>query len=173
MPTYSPDGEEYRTRVHRGAKPEDQDFHPSEKLFRRYKEKDLVLGRPTPLSGLQFRDDSGHSVNRGKYSEPQDVLEPDCCNGMRRDDCVVLTILVSDVPDSLVCEVTGRSYSFRPKHTPEDHCYAHSEIWCNRSGSIVAPYESPTKNVKDAFRIHLLKRFLDDGREPLSFDSLG
>jgi hypothetical protein len=160
VPTHSPDGPEYLARVHANGRQEDQEFPSAESLYRRYREKDLVNGKPTPLAGFQFAETTGHSVNRERYSNPLDAIEPDCCGGADRPGHMVLELLVADVPPSVTCSETGRVYQFKMKHVPKPTCYAHSEIWCNKSGQTTDSYESPPKNVKDRFRVQLLSRLL-------------
>jgi hypothetical protein len=169
VPIYSPDDETYRQRVHANGRPRDQAFDPSDALFRRYPEKFLVDGKPVPvvMQAMKFDENSGISVNWGRYSEPQDVLEPDCCDGSRRQDCVVLTIMVSEVPSQvLTTDGSNRVFRFPLKHGPKAHCYAHSEIWCNQSGDVDQPHESPPKQVKDEFRLRLFEPM--GARVPLS-----
>ena len=158
MPIFSPDELSYNQRAHRNERPENHEFTPNELLFRRYRENDLVNGRPTPL-GFSFAETTGHSVNRGNYSQPQDVLEPDCCDGHARSDCVVLEFNVADVPGELVSsDQTRHTYFFRLKHVPKATCFAHSEMWCNQQGNIHEPYQYPPKNVRDRFRAELIRR---------------
>jgi len=117
---------------------------------------------------MQFEDQSGISVNRSKYSEAQDVLEPDCCDGHVRAECVVLEFPTADVPPELRTEDgTNRTFRFPLKHVPQDTCYAHSEIWCNQEGDIELPYESPPKRVRDIFRAKLAARVAE--RDPREF----
>jgi hypothetical protein len=159
MPIYNPDGPEFSERVHENGRTEDSDFPPTEALYRRYRENDLVDGKPTPLSAFRFDNNSGHSVNRSKYSEPQDVLEPDCCNGSVRIGYVVLELAVNDIPAAITsADETGRVYRFHMKHVPRATCFAHSEIWCNQQGSVREPYEKPPKNVRDVFAAELIRR---------------
>ena len=159
MPTYSPDRPEFQQRVHENGRSEDTDFPSAEALYRRYREKDLVDGKPTPLSAFRFDDNSGHSVNRGRYSEPQDVLEPDCCNGLMRIGYVVLELAVGDIPAEITsADETRRVYNFQMKHVPKATCFAHSEIWCNQHGHIREPYEKPPKNVRDVFAAELVRQ---------------
>lgn len=164
MPRYSPEGDTYYDRVHQGTRVANRDFPGAELLYRRFREQDLVEGRPTPL-GLRFPENSGISVNRQAYSEPQDVLEPDCCGGHTRDACVVLQFAVDDVPEQL-SSPTG-DYRFRMKHAPEASCFAHSEIWCNQSGDVDQPFERPAKSVREIFRAKLVQRILTS---PLRFE---
>src|SRR5438876_8473273 len=97
---------------------------PGESLFRRYPRKSLFNGKPVPLT-MSFEGDSGISVNRSKYSEPQDVLEPDCCDGEHRPECVILDIHVSEMPKEIATtDETGRVFRFRMVHKPKDTCFA-------------------------------------------------
>jgi hypothetical protein len=121
VPFYSPENEEYYARVHRNGRDPDQHFGLEERPFRRYPEASLVAGKPVPLV-MQF--DAGVSVNRERFSEPQDVLEPDCCDGRPRPGHVVLALRVSNVPNAISTEDrSGRVFQFRPKHTPCETCY--------------------------------------------------
>lgn len=144
MPIYSPEGQVYLDRVHSNGREADSEFDAEEHLFRRYPKNFLRAGKPIPLS-MTFEEDSGISVNRSKYSRPEDVLEPlepDCCDGHRVRNCVVLDFLVADVPREIaVNDNSGRTFIFRLAHKPVTHCYAHSEIWCNQRGDTEQPYE--------------------------------
>jgi hypothetical protein len=156
VPFYSPENEEYYARVHRNGRDPDQHFGLEERPFRRYPEASLVAGKPVPLV-MQF--DAGVSVNRERFSEPQDVLEPDCCDGRPRPGHVVLALRVSNVPNAISTEDrSGRVFQFRPKHTPCETCYPHSEIWCNQSGDIHQNYERPPKQVRDKLRAALARQ---------------
>jgi hypothetical protein len=167
VPIYSPDDEQYRIRVHQNGRAVDQNFGPAETLFRRYPRRWLVNGKPVPLT-MQFEEQSGISVNRSNYSEAQDVLEPDCCDGRVRIECVVLEFPTNDVPTELRTEDgTNRTFRFPLKHVPRETCYAHSEIWCNQEGNIELPYESPPKRVRDIFRAKLAARVAE--RDPREF----
>ena len=148
MPIYSSDEHAYRARVHRNGRAVDPNFGADERLFRRYPKKALVNGKPVPLTILPL--DSGVSVNRGNYSEPQDVLEPDCCDGHARSGYVVLDIHVSDIPEMIVTEDGAeRVFRFGLSHEPRDTCYPHSEIRCNQDGDIRRPHEEPPKHVRN------------------------
>ncbi len=166
MPTYSPDSEAYRLRVHRNGRAEDPNFTPDELLYRRFQQDKLVNGWPMSLN-ISMDDASGISVNRERYSLPQDVLEPDCCDGNRREGMVVLQFAVSDLPEQL--STSEREYRFKPKHAPLECCYAHSAIWCNGEGNIDQPYEKPSKTARDLFRARLLEKMKTMGREPRTF----
>jgi hypothetical protein len=159
VPTFSPDGAEYFARVHRNGRREDQAFLPSELLYHRFRSDQEVAGNATPLTILPFVGTTGPSVNRSKYSEPHDVLEPDCCDGHDRSTHKVLEFRVADVPDELaVADGSGRVFRFRVKHVPEAECFAHSEIWCNRDGNIFNPVEVPPKTVRLKLRALIQQR---------------
>jgi hypothetical protein len=166
VPIYSLDSDEYRARVHCNDRGEDQVFPLDELLFRRYPRAALVNGMPTPLI-IPIEENSGVSVNRGRYSLPQDVLEPDCCQNNTRPSMVVLEFAVEDVPTRIAAH--NREYIFAMKHVPEDRCYAHSEIWCNSSGDLQQPCEKPSKTIRDLFRAQLLSRMASMGRKPREF----
>ena len=53
------------------------------------------------------------------------------------------------------CRGPGYPFEFYPIHTPEETCYAHSELWCRRVGSSSSDYEEPPKKVKEALKIKL------------------
>jgi hypothetical protein len=120
---------------------------------------------------MQFEDDSGISVTRQNYSEPQDVLEPDCCDGNQRPGSVVLEFAVGDIPQRITGQ-DGREFVFAPKHVPRETCYCHSEIWCNRQGNIEEPYDPPPKQVRDLFRAKLVQNIEAMKRRVLEFPPL-
>jgi hypothetical protein len=172
VPFYSPDDGHFQNRVHQNRRPVNQRFSPDERLYRRFPKKYLINGRPVPLNiqSIQFGDDSGISVNRGSCCEPQDVLEPDCCGGTIRHECVVLEILVSELPEGLTTENGSQTFRFPMRHVPRPLCYAHSEVWCNDTGDIERPYQRPPKEIRDHFRAHIAKCI--SRRVPLEFNLL-
>jgi hypothetical protein len=167
VPRYSPEGDTYTQRVHRGDRPVDPHFAHSEWLYRRVRQQELVDGRITPLL-FQFPETSGISVNRQIYSEPQDVLEPDCCDGQARDGYLVLQIMVQEIPES-VTSSTG-VYQFRMKHVPKTSCYPHSEVWCNQHGDVEQPYQKPPPHARKLFYGKLIQLIQRSARQPLRFD---
>lgn len=167
MPIYSSDSAEYRQRVYSNGRMADQNFPLDELLFRRFPRGSLVNGWPTPLN-IPMEEVSGISVNRARFSLPQDVLEPDCCNGNHRTGMVVLEFAVDDLPRTIAAN--DREYAFVPKHVPRECCYAHSEIWCNSEGNIEQPCERPSKTIRDLFRAELLSKIVSMGRTPREFE---
>jgi hypothetical protein len=165
VPTFSLDDAEYRQRVHTNGRAADQNFGADESLFRRFPKESLVNGWPMPLT-VHF-DDTGISVNRSRYSLPQDVLEPDCCDGYVRVGQVVLEFLASDIPAQLPAEIPA--YRFVLRHVPLECCYAHSVIWVNEEGDIERPCLKPSKTVRNLFRAELLTKMQAAGRVPREF----
>jgi hypothetical protein len=131
----------------RMGRPEDPDFSQDEALYQRYLKDHLIDGFFSP-AGVRCPK---QSVNRGKYSEPEDVVfsETALYAGWG-----VLHYLVRDLNPALG---DNPAFSFFPKHDPLDDNYAHSEIWADRippTGGCV----TPSKTAKMAFRAHLSQR---------------
>src|SRR5437762_13892153 len=66
-------------RLLRRGRPVVPQFSPREKLYRRFQKKDLINGEIAP-SALMFPstgEQTGQSVNRSKFSRPEDVLWKD------------------------------------------------------------------------------------------------
>ena len=95
-------------------------------------------------AGVPFPD---LSVNRGKYSEPSDVLigYPSAVG--------VATARVEDIPESI------DDFEFRPVHDPEPDNYSHAEIRAFRDGEHVR--RKPPKTVRNRFRLSFRLRVLD------------
>ena len=166
MPTYSPDDDVYRQRVHANGRAPDPNFVAAEHLFRRYRKEHLINGKPVPLS--IFPLDEPVSTNRSKFSEPQDVLEPDCCDGSERSGCVVLDINVSDIPEMLSTEDgTGRVFRFVVVHRPRNLCYPHTVIHCNENGDPEESHQEPPKHLRNKFRAELARKLAE--RDVLEF----
>jgi hypothetical protein len=156
VPIYSADEEAYRSRVHRNGRDAVPIFESDERLFRRYPKASLINGKPVPLTMLL---EAEVSANRSKYSEPQDVLESDCCEGHNRAGCVVLDMHVSDIPESIPTgDGSGRIFPFRLVHEPRETCFPHSEIRCNQDGDIRTPHEEPPKSVRNLFRAEVARQ---------------
>ncbi len=152
MPIFSPEGPQYISRVHQNGRLEDPKFRPDEPLYHRFRKDLIVAGKVTPLEILPFRSGSGPSVNRGKYSEPCDVLEPDCCDGHDRSQYRVLEFRVEDVPKQIeVNQQNGRNLRFCLKHVPHSTCFSHSEIRCyteDESGVCIEPPPSVRRKLR-------------------------
>lgn len=59
---------------------------------------------------------------------------------------------VEALPTESTCPITGRAYTFFPKHEPLDNNYAHTEIWCDDLPRTSSPPTEPTKAVKKELR---------------------
>ena len=108
--------------MYRRGRPVDPLFEPSENLYRRC-QADQIVGRILPQA---FRSPS-FSVNRGKYSEPQDVLIPSY------ERWGVAGFQVKDVPSRIVSS-GGTQFEFRIDHIPEEDNYSHSEVRTYKNG---------------------------------------
>lgn len=124
-------------RLKRRGREADQEFSLGERLFRRVTPRHpldsegFVLPPGVPLPDL--------SVNREKYSEPEDVLigYPDAIG--------VAAAVVGDIP----AEIEG--YEFRAVHDPEEDNYSHTEIRTFRNEKRVR--RKPPSLVRKAFRL--------------------
>lgn len=125
----------------------DPDFEPHEALYRRIQPGLYPFTEPLSQAIMQklitFPD---CSVNRSKYSKPEDVLEPDYLQWG------ILQFLVQDVPIRLQ---DGDSIStFKVVHCPLLENYAHSEIQSFK-GDIL---KEPSKTLKTRFRDEIAKK---------------
>ena len=102
----------------------DPEFAPGESLYLRYSPQiEATEDLPASAMAIRFPD---FSVNRGKYSEPEDVLIPNW------PDFGIAAFRVRDVPTS----VSGRGivYEFKVEHDPLELNYAHSEVRTYKDG---------------------------------------
>jgi hypothetical protein len=130
----------------RNGRAEDQVFGKDENLYRRYI-KEHWVNNTFVGAGFQF---PRPSVNRQRYSEPEDVIYSD--EG-EFDGCGVLEFSVEHIPQRLV-DGAGKAYVFFPWHTPDEDNYAHSEIWCE-SESERGQQADPNSTTKKKFRTML------------------
>jgi hypothetical protein len=141
--------------MYRNGRPEDQVFDGAELLCRRYVQEHLINGQFSP-AGFSFKT-SGPSVNRQKYSDPEDVLFlPD---GTFCDECGVLEFAVWNIPARI--QGGQSAYVFSPRHVPEDLNYAHSEIWCDSeepTGGCVEPTRAVKKKLRAILGQHAFPR---------------
>ena len=115
MPTSKVDIPE---RLLRQGRAIDPSFAPDENLYRRYSSlTEPTEDLPASPMGIKF---PAFSVNRGKYSEPEDVLIP------RWPDFGIAAFQVRDVPPSVPSN--GIVYKFKVEHVPCECNYAHSEV---------------------------------------------
>ncbi len=132
--------------MYREGRPVDPRFEPSEKLYRRCRADHIVGGRILPQ---EFRSPD-FSVNRGKYSEPEDALIPPY------QRCVISSFQVKDVP-SRILSSGGAEFDFRVAHDPEEDNYSHSEVRTYKNGRF-DPKLKVARTVKKEFRQRLSDR---------------
>ena len=111
-------------------------FAPDERLYLRYAAQHFLNGQLLP-DGI--RAQLKQSVNRGLFSEPEDVLFSPSgeYNGLG-----VVEFQVLDIPTRIVQE-QGPPYVFFTKHEPYDDNYAHSEIWADHDPPTSAGFRRP------------------------------
>jgi hypothetical protein len=148
-PEYSPSSEAISQArpMHQDGQTAVDAFDPDELLYRRYSLVHIVNGQVAPQS-ISFPKPS---LNRSRFSRPEDVLHVDCCNGK---ELTGWGVLESNASDLRVSAESGdsRTFTLYPKHVPEPTCYAHSELWCSSPTSEDA---KPTDSVKEKLRIKL------------------
>ncbi len=133
----------------RQGRPVDSTFQPEEKLYRRCISDHVLKKRVLP-EAFRFPD---FSVNRGKYSEPEDVLVSSAGNF---GDYAIVVFRVDAIPVRLPSP--GRiEYEFRVYHDPQDENYAHSEVRTLKNG-VHSRTLDVNKTVKKTFRQMLSDR---------------
>jgi hypothetical protein len=141
-------------RLYRRGRSDDQEFEPSEELYHRCTEgstyedpvqPNLWRLKPSALRSPDF------SVNRQKYSQPEDVLLPNY------QGWGVVSFTVGDVPASIASQ--GQVvFDFRVEHVPDEDNYAHSEVRTFRGGQRVLASSKVPETVKSLFRQRLSER---------------
>jgi len=130
-----------------------QEFDPQELLFHRFKKLNEEGDHLYPAQ-VRFPD---FSVNRGRFSEPEDVLLPIYLNWG------IVSFNVEDIPDEKVIG-EGNSqetvYSFIIVHVPEQDNYAHSEVRTEKNGVYNQDRKIKNKEVKRYFRYKLSEKLI-------------
>lgn len=109
----------------RRGRPVDPVFDAEETLYRRCLPGEVQGQRLLPAA-IKF---PGWSVNREKYSDPDDVLIPNY------QEYGVAGFRVKDIPESLRSPAPGNVlFEFGVEHVPEEDNYAHSEIRTYKDG---------------------------------------
>ena len=150
MTTFEPDeleSESRASRLNRRGRAADPEFTPTEQLYRRCTVNEADNNRLFP-SEIKFCPD--WSVNREKYSQPQDVLYPGY------DELGVAAFQVGDIPAGML---SGGNTDFRwdAQHQPLEDNYAHSELWTYKNGEHHTKSDMPS-GVKKYFRTTLSER---------------
>lgn len=132
------------------------EFQPGELLYRRYRRQDVTNGviQDAALKFPKKDENTGQSVNRSRFSKPQDTLWND---KERLDGLGVFQFPASCLPKEATCPATGRRFAFWPKHVPIQNNYAHSEIWSDQLPRNDAGYVLPTKLVCKQLRATIQK----------------
>jgi hypothetical protein len=119
----------------------DPHFEPNEALYRRIQPGSYPVTEATIQKLIVFPD---CSVNRSKYSQPEDVLKPDYLHWG------ILEFLVKDVPTIL--QEGESSSSFLVVHCPLEDNYAHSEIQSYKGEHLKEPSKTLKTRFRDAIR---------------------
>lgn len=144
---------DYPNRLLCNGRAPDQVFSPTEKLFFRIPplqedEESVDFLEPGKIQSIPF------SVNREKYSHPEDVIV------LNSQDWGIGFFRVQDIPPYLISDTKIR-FDFRVEHLPlEDEIgnnYAHAEIKAFREGIEVSNKELGSK-IKAAFRLAVSNR---------------
>lgn len=127
----------------------DPDFDLDEQLYRRCCPTQVVENRLLP-EAINFPD---WSVNRAKYSQPEDVLFPNfhCCG--------IASFRVRDIPRELKSGgEKGQEenvFEFKVVHCPEEDNYSHSEVRTYKNGI----HDKSDKNFKNKINKTVKKEF--------------
>jgi hypothetical protein len=145
-------------RMWRFGRKIDQEFDPAEALYRRCEKKDLVGGDEnsqevlSPLS-VRFPD---FSVNRGKHSEPEDVLipsvgePPDIYSQMGIVKFTVGLVRWEHRSDQV-------KYQMKVEHNPADDNYSHSEVRVYKNGVYDSKLRIKSELMKKEYRARLAR----------------
>ncbi|MEQ1946442.1 MAG: hypothetical protein ABL995_04600 [Bryobacteraceae bacterium] len=125
-------------------------FDPNELLYRRFSPEHIQDGGFLPAAFPFPR----LSLNRSKFSELEDVLHPDCCNGRALSNWGIVAFAARDLPTPIP-GADDRQFDFSLKHVPLECCYAHSEIFCEADGVEIP---KPSAKVRERFRVELALR---------------
>jgi hypothetical protein len=104
-------------RMYRKGRSVDPEFEPSEDLYYRCQSQHVAESRLLPTA-LRFPD---FSVNRAKYSLPEDVLIPDY------QTWGIAAFKVEDIPSGRTSDI-NTTYTWQVVHDPNEDNYAHSEV---------------------------------------------
>ncbi|NJK89157.1 MAG: hypothetical protein HC923_06945 [Myxococcales bacterium] len=134
-------------------------FEDSELLFHRVKNVTLD-GRNVPPTEIGYPGSNGMSVNRERFSLPEDVLWPDCSTwGIAALSCADIRSVMEESGDG------RRRFTLAPRHDPleasmeldQRENYAHSLIITLEDGR--HDHTPPTNSVKKKIRFEIA-RFL-------------
>ena len=153
-------GKNIPERLKQNGRPAVQEFDPQERLFQRF-DKLIEEGGHLYPAQVRFPD---FSVNRERFSEPEDVLLPIYL------DWGIVAFKVEDIPGE---KVTGAGtsketvYTFIIVHVPQLENYSHSEVRTRKNGVYNKKFRIESKGVKRYFR-YILSERLETLRDPLT-----
>ena len=125
------------------------DFGGPELLYLRYMSQHFLQGQLLPEG---IRSQLKQSVNRERFSEPEDALFSETGG---YDGLGVVEFRVADIPERLE-QPNGPAYVFFMRHEPEDQNYSHSEIWSDHEAR-TGGFRAPSRTVSLNFRILLCR----------------
>ena len=136
-------------RMRQNGRGVDGSFGLEEFLYRRFTDSE-IKGQELHTDQLPFHP--AMSVNRQKYSEPQDVLYPNYFQS-----CGVFQFRVNAIPPRYETD-GGVIYEWAPVHVPEPENYAHSEVRTLKNGLFDPGLKLHSSLVKKWFREYLRDR---------------
>lgn len=135
----------------------DQVFEEDEELYRRFSKRDIDDKGEITKTAVIF---PAFSVNRGKYSKPEDVLFPNY------KKYGIFKFHVEDIRSINAHNINGNNYSFDVEHLPECRSNNHKLQYDNYAHSEVRTYvngkydenKNIAKTIKSKFRMELYYR---------------
>ena len=143
---------------HAEGRGSDDSFSLEEKLYRRFSLADIDSDGQLIAIQLVDRYFPGLSTNRSKYSVPEDVIHPNCCDQKDYAEWGIASFSILELSD--LFELSGdngmvsRRYRLLFQHVPLMLCYAHTEITCCVEGGSAEKF---TGKVKRGFRAQLTR----------------
>lgn len=136
----------------------DTEFLPDEPLYLRINPQ-YFLGAQANLDQITINHVRfpSFSVNRGKYSAPEDVIKP-------KPEWGIASFLVRHVPQKLSNDL---SCDLKIAHCPEEGNYAHSEVRAYKDG---VPGYKPNRAARLEFRA-ILRNHMVILRLPMPWES--
>lgn len=139
-------------RMYRKGRNSDPDFDQKEKLYHRFKQLQKASNGKFYPASIRFPD---FSVNRERYSEPEDVLHPNY------KGWGIVSFKVEELPEPIKIREGDKNettYTFGPVHDPLEENFAHSEVRTYKNGQYSENMNVSNKEVKTQFRIHLANK---------------
>lgn len=139
-------------------------FTPDELLYRRIASSELNTKDeldPTRFNSISFGStyEGAPSVNRSKFSQPQDVIHSDCAGQKDVSDWLIYFISVDSIPTNIESG-DKRIFTFFPIHVPLETCGSHSVITSALADDEKRNFMKPSKAVVNDLRVKLATRLL-------------